>query len=79
MVLAEQRADAAGVQIAGSVMEIALLRKVTHTIQRLACIYLFYEDAFRSGKADSELLNLGRYNAPTAKAVCTVQRGGLLQ
>ena len=52
MVLAEQRADAAGVQIAGSVMEIALLRKVTHTIQRLACIYLFYEDAFRSGKAE---------------------------
>ena len=41
MVLAEQRADAAGVQIAGSVMEIALLRKVTHAIQRLAMYYTF--------------------------------------
>ena len=79
MVLAEQRADAAGVQIAGSVMEIALLCKVAHAIQRLACIYLFDEDAFRSGKADAELLDLGRYNAPTAKTVCTVQRGGLLE
>ena len=60
-------------------MEIALLCKVAHAIQRLACIYLFDEDAFRSGKADAELLDLGRYNAPTAKTVCTVQRGGLLE
>ena len=79
VVLTEQCADPAGMQKAGSVGKIALFRQIAHAVQRFAGIHVFYEYAFRAGKADAKFLHPGRYYSPAAKAVVSMQRSRFIQ